>query len=345
MNILALTCDELADEMKRRHGKGLHHAAAVCREVFRNGAVSFEKAPEFARSKPLAAKVAEALYFPACQIEKREEAEGVLKFATRLDDGERIESVIISARGRTTLCVSSQAGCRMGCAFCATAKMGYRRNLRTEEIVWQVHAARFQLGRTIDNVVFMGMGEPLDNLDQVIQAIRVMGDARGLNIPFRRITVSTAGLVDGIRRLGGEKLPNLRLAVSVNAAEDDLRTRLMPINHRHPLKQLKDELQAFPRAKNGIVFLEYVLLGGVNDSREQARQFARWTDGLPVRVNVIAYNGGPDPAFMTPPPEQVRRFCSWLAEEKLFVRARESKGHALLAACGQLGGDKKALIW
>jgi 23S rRNA (adenine2503-C2)-methyltransferase len=263
-------------------------------------------------------------------------ADGVIKFATILADGRRIESVILPIRGRTTVCVSTQVGCSRGCLFCATGAMGFSRNLEVEEIVGQVHTGQLQGGRRIDNVVFMGMGEPLDNFENVVQAIRGMADPHGLDIAYRYITVSTAGHADGIRRLGAIKLPNLRLAVSINAADDALRSRLMPINRQYPLARLKEELLAFPRGKRGVVFVEYVLLAGINDSRDQALQLARYLDGLPVRVNVIPYNGGPESGFAVPAPEQVRRFCGWLVEEKLFVRERRSRGQEVMAACGML---------
>lgn len=253
-----------------------------------------------------------------------------------LEDGARVESVIIPHRGRTTLCVSSQAGCRMGCAFCATGAMGFSRDLTAGEILGQLDDAR-RAGGAISNVVFMGMGEPLDNLSNVAEAIRAMADPRGWNIACRYITVSTAGHADGIRALGELRLPNLRLAVSLNAADDPLRDRLMPLNRRYPLHVLKEALLAFPHSRHGVVFVEYVLLAGVNDSRRQARQAARYLDGLPVRVNVIPYNGGPSPVFETPSPERVREFGGWLMEEGLFVRTRISHGADIQAGCGQLG--------
>ncbi len=272
-----------------------------------------------------------------CQIVECLEEDGVVKFASRLADGARIESVILPIRGRTTVCVSSQVGCGRGCVFCATGALGFGRNLSPEEIVWQVQAARERQECRVDNIVFMGMGEPLDNLDSVVQAIRVMADPHGLDIAYRYITVSTAGHADGIRALGAFNLTNLRLAVSVNAAEDTLRDRLMPINRQYPLARLKAELLAFPKGKRGVILIEYVLLAGVNDSREQALQLARYVDGLPVRINVIAFNGASGSGFSAPAPEQVRRFCGWLVEEKLFVRERRSRGQGVLAACGMLG--------
>ena len=337
MNILALTCAELAAEMSRRYGKGLHHARALYREVFQHGRTSPEEAPEFAEAQALARQLAAVLQWPSCRIVARREDDGVVKFISALADGRRVESVVIPARGRTTLCVSSQVGCRMGCRFCATGAMGFARNLAAEEIVWQVYAARFQLGRQIDNVVFMGMGEPLDNLDPVAQAVRVIADQRGLNIALRHVTLSTAGHADGIRRLAALDLPTLRLAVSLNATEDGLRSRLMPINRKYPLARLREELLAFPLGRRGTILIEYVLLAGVNDARTDAHNLAAYLKGLPVRVNVIAYNGGGSGNYAAPDAAQVRRFCHWLDEKHIFVRLRQSRGHGASAACGELG--------
>jgi 23S rRNA (adenine2503-C2)-methyltransferase len=327
LNVFAMTCEEFAGEMQRRYGKGLHHAAALYREIFKGG----NTAPS------LAGQLGEDLRLPVCRIIAEQEDEGVIKFASSLHDGLTIESVIIPAHGRTTLCVSSQVGCRMGCRFCLTGGMGFVRNLTPEEMVWQVHAARFRLCRRIDNVVFMGMGEPLDNFENLAKAVRVISEQRGLDIAPSHLTVSTSGHADGIRDLAALNLPRLRLAVSLNAANDELRSRLMPINRKYPLARLRHELGSFPKGRDGVIFVEYVLLDGINDSREDARELACYLAGLPVRVNVIPYNRGGSASFSSPSPEGVRRFCEWLADEKLFVRLRRPRGQNIMAACGQLG--------
>ena len=273
---------------------------------------------------------------PSCRIVEIRE-NGVTKFASTLEDGNLIESVIIPTPGRTTLCVSSQVGCRMGCRFCVTGGMGFVRNLTVEEMVWQIHAARFTLHRPIDNLVFMGMGEPLDNFDNLMKALRVITDQRGLDIAYSHITISTAGHGDGIRKLAAQDLKKLRLAVSLNAADDGLRTELMPINRKYPLDRLKEDLRAFPLGKGGVFLVEYVLLDGVNDSPEQGDLLARYLRGLPVRVNVIPYNRGSLETFQAPSAEQVQRFCGRLAGQGIFVRLRQSRGRDMMAACGQLG--------
>ncbi len=337
LNILGLTCDQLAAELKVRYGRGRYHAAAFFRTMFKDGRTYFGGVAEFADAPEFGCRLAADLRLPVCEITGRREADGVLKFATSLADGRVIESVVIPANGRTTLCVSSQVGCRMGCRFCATGQSGFGRQLAVEEIVWQVYAARFHLGRRIDNVVFMGMGEPLDNPDNVVQAIRVISDQRGFDIACRRMTLSTAGHVDGIRKLADCGLDRLKLAVSLNAADDALRDELMPINRRYPLKRLKEALDAFPLGKKGVVFVEYVLLAGINDSPADADRLDRYLGGLPVRINIIAFNCSVDTPFRAPAPETVRRFCERLTAAGRFVRLRQSRGAQILAGCGQLG--------
>ncbi|MEW6666802.1 MAG: 23S rRNA (adenine(2503)-C(2))-methyltransferase RlmN [Thermodesulfobacteriota bacterium] len=341
MNVLAMTCAELAGEMSRRYGKGMYHAAALFRELFKRGNTSFAVSPEFLASPSLAARLAEDVTFPNCRIMERQEEDGVVKYASAMADGHVIESVLIPGRGRTTLCVSSQVGCRMGCRFCVTGGMGFVRDLTVEEIVWQVFAARFLLARRVDNLVFMGMGEPLDNLVHLAQALRVIGDQRGLNIALSHITVSTAGHADGIRKLAALNFPKLRLAVSLNAADDPLRSTLMPINRLYPLGRIKEELRRFPLDREGVIFMEYVLLAGVNDGREHADQLAGYLEGIPSRVNVIAYNRGASANYSAPPPERAHRFCGWLKDRKIFVRLRPSRGQGIMAACGQLGGRRR----
>ncbi|MEI6809890.1 MAG: 23S rRNA (adenine(2503)-C(2))-methyltransferase RlmN [bacterium] len=336
MNIFELTCAELAGELNRHFGKGEYHAAGICREVFKKGRTSFGAAPEFKNSQALAKKIATAVRLPECTIGIIQEDDSITKFASQLADGNIIESVIIPSNGRNTLCVSSQAGCRMGCMFCKTGEMGFTRNLTAGEIVWQVHTAIFSFSQPIDNVVFMGMGEPLDNFNNVMQAVNVISDQRGLDIPRSHITISTAGHVDGIRQLAATNPGNLCLAVSVNSADDRLRSRLMPINRKYPLASLKKELLAYPLGKRGIIFIEYVLLACVNDSKADADQLAAWLTGLRIRINVISCNPGSSTAFKAPSPEHAAAFCKWLADRKLFVRRRQSRGLHIQAACGQL---------
>ncbi len=338
MNPFALTCEELASEMKRRYGKGLHHAAALYRAVFKQGMASPHALAVLDFAPRLASRLRRDLRFPDCRIVSTQEDVDALKFASRLVDGGIIESVIIPSNGRITLCVSTQVGCRMGCSFCATGAMGFLRDLAVEEIVWQIHAARFELGHRVDNVVFMGMGEPLDNVEALLRAIRILNDQRGLDVALRHMTVSTAGHLEGLRRLSASGMKTLRLAVSLNAADDALRSTLMPINRRFPLGSLAEQLRSFPLPRDGVIFIEYVLLAGINDHREHAVRLADYVKTLPaVRVNLIPYNAcGPSP-YESPDSEQVNRFARRLTGAGVFVRVRRPHGRGVHAACGQLG--------
>ena len=238
-----------------------------------------------------------------------------------------------------TLCVSSQVGCRMGCAFCETARLGFRRNLTVSEIVGQVYNARHTLGHDIKNIVFMGMGEPFDNFDAVMTAVKVINAQKGFDIALRHITISTAGLVPGIDRLAEMNLSNIRLAVSVNGPNDRVRSRLMPVNNRWPMAELKKSLAAYPLTKRGVFLFEYILIKGVNDSPDDAEQLAEFIHPLPVRLNLIPYN--PINAFdhESPCDADMHRLADTLTRKGIFVIKRWSKGRSVSAGCGQLGRD------
>jgi 23S rRNA (adenine2503-C2)-methyltransferase len=338
MHLFSLTCADLAAALNEGWGKGMFHASAVYRQVFKRGNPDIAATPELIPFAVLVKEILHAFDFKAPAIASMVEQDGVSKIVFNLADSLHVEAVLIPMPRRSTLCISSQAGCRMGCIFCRTGAGGLHRNLSAEEIVGQVYAVRHGLGRAVDNIVFMGMGEPLDNFDNVVQAIRVLSDQHGLDIAQSRMTVSTAGLPDGIRRLGELGWPRLNLAISLNAARDALRSQLMPVNRSHPLSSLKQALHNYPLRKKGVFFIEYVLLKGINDGQEHAEQLARFLKGLPVRVNVIGYNPGSEAQFESPGEEDCKLFCRRLAREGVFVRMRSSRGQGVHAACGQLGG-------
>jgi len=343
-DIFFLTHDQFVDAFFQRYGKKVHYSSPVYRQIMKNGQMGLSaldaagRIPQWldqpeAESGPMRGKVV-----------KRIDDGGVVKFVTRLSDGLDIESVIIPMHRRHTLCVSSQVGCRMSCRFCRTGKMGLIRSLNAGEIVEQVFAARHGLGFDVRNVVFMGMGEPLDNLDNVVQAIRVLEDQRGMDIARRYITVSTAGLIDGIDRLARLEDGPVNLAVSLNAPSDTIRSRIMPVNRKNPMAALKASLLAYPLRKKSAFFMEYVLIQGINDRPEHARTLARYLAPLRVKLNLIAYNPTPGSDLQAPSPEAYERFLSWLAAEKIFVRRRGEKGGAIMAACGQLGGKQNLSV-
>ena len=310
----------------------------------KRGTLALGELDPFARSPALVKRLETDLIVKSGQVVKKEADGGVIKFVTRLVDDLMVESVVIPMFRRYTVCVSSQVGCRMGCRFCQTGKMGLIRDLTPSEIVGQVAVARHLLGADIRNVVFMGMGEPLDNLDNVVQAVRVLEDQRGMDIARRYITLSTVGLIHGIERLARMDGGPLNLAVSLNAPDDVVRSRLMPINRIHPMGALKDALQCYPLAKKSSIFMEYVLIKGVNDQPEHARALSRYLSPLRVKVNLIPYNPAPESVWTPPSAEELRRFRSFLEKENIFVRLRNRKGDRIMAACGQLGGRSSASV-
>jgi 23S rRNA (adenine2503-C2)-methyltransferase len=243
-----------------------------------------------------------------------------------------------------TLCVSSQVGCAMGCTFCETAQMGLLRSLTADEIVGQWFAATHTLGVRPRNLVFMGMGEPLDNLDNVIQAIAVLIDTNGPGMGISKITVSTVGRVDGLRRLAEQvHTPGwhrLGLAVSINAPNDEVRSRIMPVNRKYPMAELRAALESFPRYGGGKFCVEYVLIPGVNDAPEHARELAAFVRGLPCCVNLIPYNPRRDSPWPAPEESGVREFLGWLTDAGAYAKRRRTKGRDMMGACGQLGNPQ-----
>jgi len=265
----------------------------------------------------------------------------LIKFVQRRPDGLETESVIIPMqRGElrwTSLCVSSQVGCAMGCTFCETAQLGLLADLSPAEIVGQVVAARREFGVDVRNVVFMGMGEPMDNLDAVIQAIRVLTDPLGLSMGMSRITISTVGRIAGIRRLAGLGWRRLNLAVSLNAPNDAIRSQIMPINRAEPMAELRDALLDYPLRSCQFFMIEYVLIPGVNDAPEHAEQLVEYLRPVKCCVNVIPYNPRRGSPFAVPTEGEVDRFLGRLKALGQFCKRRITKGRDHMAACGQLG--------
>ena len=261
------------------------------------------------------------------------------KMVLRLQDGLEAESVCIPmGRGRYTLCVSSQVGCKMGCTFCETGRMGLLRHLSTDEIIAQLLVARHRLGWPIRNIVFMGMGEALDNTKNVLHALRILNDEAGLAIGQERLTICTVGHVEGIRLLDQQGLKRLNLSISLNAATDSLRSELMPINRRTDLAELQKTLMAYRPRRNFALGVNYCLLPGINDTETDARAVAEFCEPLGrVLVNLIPYNPGSMPLTRAPENAEVERFIGWLRAAGLPVRERATKGRTVMAACGQLG--------
>lgn len=338
MNLLSLTYDQLSALFRQRYDRGGFHASALYRWFYQNPEISISALPAFAANLSLARCVQSDLCRELPQIRDTRHQDGATKLVLQLGDGLSVETVVIPMPSHVTVCVSSQVGCRMGCRFCQTGCMGLQRCLRADEIVAQVYLARVVLGFSIRNVVFMGMGEPLDNWDNVIQAIRVLSDQRGLDIALRHITLATIGRISGLRRLSDLNWPHLGLALSLNAPEDGLRHHLMPATRDHTLADLKGALQGYSLARGRVFFVSYVLIGDVNDSEDHARQTAVFLRGLPVKVNLIPYNPGDHSPYRAPAMPQVERFRRILVDEHIFVRLRSTRGDGIRAACGQLVG-------
>lgn len=270
--------------------------------------------------------------------------DGCVKFGFRLHDGYIIEAVLIPEPDRNTLCISSQVGCAMKCTFCLTGSMGFKRNLTPAEIVNQVCAVRdFLLAEPagtligpdrVTNVVYMGMGEPLNNTDNVLTSLSILTDQKGLDLTGRRITVSTCGIVPEMRKLGTNCTANL--AISLHAVDDKTRDMLMPINNRYPIDELLEACRTYPMKKRSRIMFEYILLDGINDSDKDARTLARKLKKVPCKINLIPYNESPGLPYKSPTMERVLAFQNILREANYTVFIRSSRGDDISAACGQL---------
>jgi 23S rRNA (adenine2503-C2)-methyltransferase len=270
--------------------------------------------------------------------------DGTRKWVLRLQDGNHIESVYIPEDDRGTLCVSSQVGCALDCSFCSTGRQGFNRNLSTAEIIAQVWLASRLVeeerrpGREVTNVVLMGMGEPLLNFDNVVSAVRIMMDDFAYGLSKRRVTISTAGVVPAMDRIGD--LLDMRLAVSLHAPNDELRNSLVPLNKKYPLRELMAACRRFIDKQNtrSRITFEYVLLDGINDSDTHAHELIRLVKGIPTLMNLIPFNPFEGSGYHTSPDNRVRRFSQILADAGITTVVRRTRGEDIDAACGQLVG-------
>ncbi|MFQ6607928.1 MAG: 23S rRNA (adenine(2503)-C(2))-methyltransferase RlmN [Fidelibacterota bacterium] len=260
---------------------------------------------------------------------------GSRKFLLELSDGSKVESVFLPEGNRRTVCLSSQVGCPLGCKFCATGKMGILRDLSTAEIVAQLYAIKREVKERITNVVFMGMGEPLLNYDAVLKAAELIHHEAGGNIGLRKITISTSGIAPRIRQFADEHHP-YQLAFSLNATTDQVRTEIMPINRKHDLATCLDALEYYSSRSRQRVTVEYVLLPGVNNSREDAERLIKIVRRLRAKLNVIPFNPIPETPFQQPTQEEMEKFLSRLSPAIQIVTVRWSQGSDIRAACGQL---------
>lgn len=327
------------------HGEQAFRADQVFHWLYQKKILDFDDMRNV--SKPLKAKLKEHFIISQlerCQVLRSED--GSIKYAFGLGDGHKVESVLMPHHDHNTICVSSQVGCAMGCDFCMTGKMGFIRNLTPGEIVSQILEAWKDLPEEeegIRNVVFMGMGEPFHNYDNVIKTLDVLTKDVGFNYSHRRITVSTVGLLPQIQKFGQEQV-KANLAVSLNGPTDDIRTRLMPVNKVYNLQKLVNTCKEYPLESRKRITFEYILMDGLTDSIQDAKQLIRLLHGLKFKINLIPYNETPGSVYKRPTTENVTRFQKYLHEHGVTATLRISKGQDIQGACGQLITQKKAKV-
>ena len=324
-------------------GEKPFRARQVLRWIHQRGAADFAQMSDLAR--PLREKLSFIAHVESPAIVgDTAAADGTRKWLLKVDGANAVEAVFIPETRRGTLCVSSQAGCVLDCAFCSTGKQGFNRNLSSAEIIGQLWLANRLLqdemrgSRPVTNVVMMGMGEPLLNLDNVIPALRLMLDDNAYGLSRRRVTVSTAGVIPGIDRLRDE-CP-VALAVSLHAPNDALRDRLVPVNRKYPLAALAKACRRYlEKAPRDFITFEYVMLEGVNDSDAHARELVALAGSVRSKFNLIPFNPFPRSGFKRSAPERIQRFAEVLQRAGLTVTTRKTRGDDIAAACGQLAGD------
>ncbi len=342
VNLLDFDAERLAGFFSEI-GEKPFRARQVMRWIHQYGESDFESMSDL--SKDLRAKLAAQATVQAPSVMADATAtDGTRKWLLSVGAANGIETVFIPETGRGTLCVSSQVGCALECAFCSTGRQGFNRNLSVAEIIGQLWWANRALGatpkgeRVISNVVMMGMGEPLANFDNVVSAMKVMLDDYGYGLSRRRVTLSTSGMVPAMDRLAAQ-LP-VALAVSLHAPDDELRDRLVPINRKYPLKELmaacKRYIEVAPR---DFVTFEYVMLQGVNDSVDQARKLVELVEGVSCKFNLIPFNPFPDSGFERSSPERIGAFRDVLMQAGLVTTTRKTRGDDIDGACGQLAGQ------
>jgi 23S rRNA (adenine2503-C2)-methyltransferase len=338
LNLLGLSRQEL-EALFAAWGEKPFRARQLMQWVYQRGVLDFAEMTDISRG--LRERLAEQcdLELPRIETEQRS-ADGTIKWLLNMGASQGIEMVYIPEPDRTTLCISSQVGCALDCAFCATAQQGFNRNLGAAEIVGQVLLANRILqaeGRQISNVVFMGMGEPLANYRAVVPATRVLIDDLAFGLSRRRVTISTSGLVPQIDRLGEEC--NVALAVSLHAPDDALRDELVPINRIHPIRELLAACWRYAARQSARqITFEYVMLDGVNDRPEHADELVRLLRGQPAKVNLIPFNPFPGTRFQRSPAPVIDAFRDRLNQRGLRTTTRRTRGDDIDAACGQLAG-------
>ncbi|OGV96860.1 23S rRNA (adenine(2503)-C(2))-methyltransferase [Microgenomates group bacterium RBG_16_45_19] len=318
-------------------GEPAFRAKQTATWIYSKGVSSFEQMTNL--TKEFRRRLSEQYTLSTLRLVKTQQSERdkSVKFLFQLSDGETIESVLIRDKGKNTVCISAQVGCPLGCLFCATGYMGYKRNLTAGEIVDQILSVRPHIYQKeiLNNVVYMGMGEPLLNYANVVKSLKILTSDYGVCVSPRRITLSTAGVVPEIYRLADEGV-KVKLAISLHAADQELRKKLMPVTNKHSLKELLEAAKYYAKKVGHRVTFEYILIRGVNDSEKQAKLLARAVANIPCKINLIMYNPIPDAPFERPTLELAQKFREILYPRTPAVTLRISKGVDIAAACGQL---------
>ncbi len=315
------------------------HARQVLKWIHKHGITDFDLMTDLSKKLRTQLKLMTEIKVPEVIMEQPSK-DGTRKWLLELDCNNRIETVMIPDDGRTTLCVSSQVGCALDCSFCSTAKQGFNRNLSSAEIIGQVWVAVRMMEESLTNVVLMGMGEPLANLEPVIEAMSIMQDDLAYGLSKYRVTVSTAGVVPALREL--HKVSDVSLAVSLHAPNNELRDQLVPLNKKYPLEELIPACRDFVKGdKRRKVTWEYVMLDGINDTIAHAKELIRLLEGTPSKMNLIPFNPFPGSEYKASSPEKVEAFRQRLKKAGIISITRKTRGEDIDAACGQLVGRVK----
>ena len=333
-DIKSLTLSELTEEIGKL-SLPAYRAGQIYKWLHVRGANSFDEMSDL--SKELRVRLFENYIIRTCEIERRQESKQneTVKYLFRLFDGEHIESVLMKYKYGYTLCVSTQVGCRMGCKFCASTLAGFVRHLSASEILSQIHAAQRDCNVRVSHVVLMGMGEPLDNYDNVMRFLHLVSDDNGLNIGMRNISLSTCGIVPKIYDLMKEKL-QLTLSVSIHAPNDEIRSKIMPVNKKYPMSELLTACREYARYTGRRISFEYTMIDGVNDSVECAKELSENLRGILSHVNLIPANEFGESPFSRSRNENIEKFVREMKRNSVNVTLRRSLGSDIDASCGQL---------
>lgn len=334
-NILNYSYRNLLEEFRSINGRGEYFIKPLYRQVMKKGIFSPESLPAFANSPKILKIIKDNFHLQTLNLAQKHSSGETVKLIFITHDNLKVEAVVIPMKTYYTLCVSSQIGCNMGCSFCQTAEKGRVRNLETHEIISQFFYARLTAALPIRNIVFMGMGEPLDNLQNVITSITIMTENHGFNLSRGHITLSTCGLIPQLKEFLSQE-PNCHLALSLNAADNTIRDHLMPVNRSYPIEDLISFSKEYCK-KDKIVFVEYVMISGINDSEKDAEKLANLLTNLNVRINLIPLNPKVNSKMQPPSDNSFELFYQHLRSKGLHVIRRNSKGDKIRAACGQLG--------